>query len=274
MPSNKIISVSILCLALIVSTWLLSKNTTKSSSVSQNNINAVETVSARPYIESTKNNEWQKMLVKIDPKYQVAVDLTKSKPDSFDETTLTAQAAKDFFSQYLLAKQGGSEVTQEEVSKIAQNVSSLPQYTKTSGAVYLTTNLNIDPATDALTLKKYKDAVNLALKTWTSQIKENPLTILGDAIKSEDENQLKRFDPLIFVGKNLINDFINMSVQKNAVNVHLALLNSFSNLLSDTEAMKVAIKDPLKAMAAIGQYNKHISEFNIALKNMNSFLLQ
>lgn len=271
MPSSKIVSVFILCLALVISTWLFSKNYSISTSTLTNNQPNAESLSARPYIESGQDEEWKKLLSKIEPKDQVFTDLTKNNPNTFDDTTITAQVAKDFFSQYLLLKKGGADLTQENIAQIAQNISSTPEYTQVPAARYVAKNLIIIP-TNTENLKKYKNNVNLSLKTRSAQIKDDPILIITEALRTDDEKVLNRLDPIIISAKSLIDDFLKMNVPESAMMVHLAMLNAFSNGLTDLEAFRSTTIDPVKALASIGQYNKHLQDFDMALQSMNAFL--
>ena len=274
MPSNKILVVFIFCIAVVLSTWLLFRNSKDYTFIAKPSVTATGGVTARPYIETSENDDWKKMLSKIEPENQAYVDLTANKSTDFDETTITAQVAKDYFSQYLLAKQGGKELTQQDIEKIAQNISSTPQYLKSDGAVYISANLHTVPQNDLTALKKYKNDFNLSSNKWSSQIKDNPLVIVSTALQSDNQKELEKLDPLITIAKGFISDFLKMEVPPSAVSVHLAMLNSFSDLLSDLEAMRVVFEDPIRAAGALGQYGNHMTQFNTALQNMNMFLLK
>lgn len=272
MPSNKILTVFIVCLGIVTSIWLFQRvPKAKSVVVKSTDKNTVETYK---YIEST-TTDWKNILTSIDPKTQNTVeDLTKKNESVFDETTLTARIARDSFSQYLLAVKNGKTIDSTEAEKIAKNTLSTPEYNKTSGPVYVAINLHIIQKNDADTLKKYKEAVNLSLKNRSSQIKDNPVTVLDDAIKTNNNTTLLKIDPVIVVGKGFVSDFLNMEVPSDAVTLHLAILNSLSNILFDVEAMRVVFDDPVRALNGISRYNKDLLNFQNSLININNFLEQ
>lgn len=272
MPNRKIISLLIIALSAILASWFFSKN--PESNVSQKNQqgdSVIETVDPRPYI-SAENDEWKKLLTRIDPKDQVVTNLTKNDPNKFDDSTLTAQLARDFFSQYILAKQGGVEISDDNVNQIIQSVSSSEKYTILRNPVYRVGNLKVTPKGDVETMKKYKQAVNLVLSKRTAEIKENPIEIVKEASVNQSEKTIQRLDPIIVTAKSFIDDFLNIEVPQIAVNHHLALLNSSSGLLTDLEAFRIMVIDPTLALIALGQYNTHTINFSSALNNMNSFL--
>lgn len=263
----------ILCLSLIFSSWLFSRSQTNLS-VTETGDSLIETVESRPYVAENGNDEWKKLLTKIDPKDQVETNLTKTDPNKFDDTTLTAQLARDFFSQYMLTKQGGKEVEVDDVNKIVESISESSLYTSISAPVYVLKNLKITSKSDPETMRKYKTSVNSSLKNRSSQIKDNPVTIVEEAVKTGNENTLKRLDPLIIIAKGFIDDFLAMEVPEGASILHLNLLNSYSILLADLEALRVTIKDPTRALLAVSKYNEHVTIFYKALNNMNSFLIR
>src|SRR3989344_6384776 len=134
MPSNKILFILILCIGVVTSVYLVTKNSGKISSPTPDS----GIVDVNPYVnlDQNSNNDWKKILLNIDLNESTTTILTNVDPEMFDETTLTAQMSRDFLSQYLWSVKGGA-VTPEESAKIAQNILSVPGYTSTSGAKYI-----------------------------------------------------------------------------------------------------------------------------------------
>ena len=151
---NKIYITLIICFGIVVSVWLFQRKPNKIVS-NQKEIISISTENYRNIPENT-GNDWKKILVNMDPKNQTVTDLTKNNPDAFDPTSLTGQLAKDYFSQYLLAKKGGQAITPEVTDAIVQNVIANPEYTQTTSVVYLKSNLNISSNAETNTIKKYK----------------------------------------------------------------------------------------------------------------------
>lgn len=273
MLNRKIISLLIIALSAIVSSWFFSKD--PESAVSQKNNtpeSGIEVANARPYIENSQNEEWKKLLTNIDPKDQVVTNLTKSNSEKFDDSTLTAQLAKDFFSQYLLAKQGGTEISSEDIGRITGSVSASEKYTTLRSPVYRVGNLKVTGQGDLETMREYKTAVNSVLKKRSAELKINPIEIVQEAVNTQSEKTLQKLDPIILLAKNFIDDFLKIEVPQVAVNHHLALLNSSSSILTDLEAFRTLLNDPTIALIALGQYGSHTTNFYSAYSNMLSFL--
>jgi hypothetical protein len=266
-PQKKVWVISILCFAVVTAVWLSQRDVIDTSAIYEKT-NGLEPVEPLIAISNATNTDWEKILVSIKP--EKTVDLTVDTGDDFDDTTITAQLSKDFFSQYLLLKKGGKEITAEDTAQIANNIVASGKYTDINAPIYVSKNLKIIPP-DTEEVKKYRDSVNLSLKNRSSQIKTDPILILNKVIKSQDEKDLAELDPLIVIAKGFVNDFLNIPVPSDAVNVHLALLNSFSNLLSDMEGMRVILVDPIRSLTVVGKYSQHTTEFYAALNNMNAY---
>ncbi len=269
MPSKKIYIYIIICASAIISIWLLTRKVnTAEQAIAELRDNSV--VVEKPEIIET-NDDWKKILTKVSTSTRTFTDLTQKK--SFDATSLTAQMSKDFMSQYLMLKKGGREVSAEEMQKIVDNVLSVPQYTNSTGAVYVPLNLHITQKKDKETLNTYKITVNYILKTHSIQIKESPVTIVVSALQKESEVELSKLDPIILTAKSMITGLLSVEVPDDAVKIHLELINSVSNLEANIEAMKVALADPVKAMSGISSYNQNILNFTTALKNINLYFI-
>ncbi|MBI4155926.1 MAG: hypothetical protein HY507_01700 [Candidatus Zambryskibacteria bacterium] len=276
MPSNKTLTVLIICFGVVISIFLFERNPNRPSSAPQNTngltaINPAENVSRR----NLDNLDWKKILVDMGPGNQIVTNAILS-DESFDQTTLTAQMAKDFFAQYLMLKKGGQPITTNEINKITENTLSLPEYTKATGAVYLASNLHINQNSDTESLKKYRDSLNKSVNDRLEGIgvKEDPMTIFVTAVNKDDEKEMSKLDPIILAGKDIISDLLDVEVPKELVTMHLSLLNTSSNLLLNLEQMRVALTDPVRSFVGANQYPKHMAEFQTALKNLTAYLEQ
>ena len=273
MPSNKIYTTLVLCIGLVVSIWLIQRP--PENSPAKENLGGVS-VSTYKNTEgiTASNDDWKKILVSVDPKTQgITEDLTAKNSSIFDDTTLTAQMSKDFFSQYLLLKKGGNALTADDISKITNNISSSAVYS-TKGVTYVAGNLHVINKADKETIKKYQDIVNLILKTRSNQIRENPVLLLNSSINSQGANQLPKLDSIVKIGQEFIGDLLNVEVPLSAVTPHLALLNSISAVVSDLEGMRELYTDPIKALSSITQYNQDITNFQTSLNNLNVYFTQ
>lgn len=260
----------VICFGIVVSVYLFARNSKNIPLLSGNDVQ----VSANPYININKNTntDWQKVLTNVDPGLNnTTTVLGSNDPNQFDETSVTAQLSRDVFSRYLLVANQPGGITTDAANQIADQTLSNNQYTQVAGAVYSEMDLHIVSA-NSDNIKKYTDEMNLILKNRSSQVKVNPLEILSVATQNEDEQELTKLDPIILTAKNFINDLVGIQVPQDAVQVHLDIINSSSNMLSDLEAIRALFTDPVKGLSGVSQYTAHLANFQTAVENMSTYL--
>lgn len=271
MPSNKIFVALILCASAVTSVWLVLRPRGEVASFPNQSGTAV---SAEPLINiQNTNDEWKKILTTVNPGDDKITKPIRTSDSSFDDTTLTAQLAKDFLSQYLLLKKSGKTVTPDDAQNITNNALSQPQYTQTTGAVYTRANLHISQSTDISTVRKYYEDVK-AILAKVPKNDDDPALIVQDALKQDNAKTLEKIDPIIVTVKYLVSSFINVQVPSDAVAVHLGFLNATSNILSNLEGMRATFTDPVKSFAGTAQYAEHLTTFTEAQKNMQGYFAQ
>lgn len=277
MPANKnkIYTALILCLGIIVSVWLLSKRPTElaSQKTEKQNQNSVSVDVLSNLEQATSSNDWQKILVEID-KSQKTINLTKNQSASFDSTTLTAQIARDFFSQYLLAKKGSQAINQTEVNNIVDNTLSMPEYTKPPTPIYVASNLHLSQKNDTLAIKKYFNDFSLILKNDIPNNDNNPISAVTKTLNSKNENDLKKIDPFLTASRKAIADLLSIEVPPVAVKPYLDLINKVSALAEDLVAMKKTLTDPLAGLIGTSQFLVDMPALSQSLANMDDFFYE
>lgn len=269
MPSKKIISILIICIAIISSVWIISKRYPGAVSATTTNI-GVTTYNYRSDVGSGDN--WKNLLANINSNPVTYTDIV-DKGDTFDETTVTGQIAMDFMSKYILLKQDG-EVTKEEMSQIIASTLASDAYTEGKKVQYVEGNLNIIKKDDRATLQAYMNEVNTSIKTGLQQIKVDPQVVLFTAMRDENEEELAKLDPMIRANREIIAKFLEMQVPYKATSLHLALLNAFGNTLSNLEAIRGMFNDPIRGYIGFNYYNKSVLDFVSSLNNLNAYLKQ
>ncbi len=270
MPSKRTFVAFILCSAVIVSVWLINKKPSQSAAITTEP--SVSSVKNYINVDTQINDEWKKLLTNVDTQDSKVTDLTAKNNDNFfDETTLTAQLARDFMSQYLLLKKDNTNLTNDQMAQVVQNTLALPAYNQLSGAVYVSSNLNISNDNSPASLKNYQNTANAILQKRALEIKSDPILVINDAIKSNDEKTLEALDPIIDTNKAIIKDFLAISVPSQLVTAHLEIINAFSDFLADLQMMRVMFTDPTRGLIGRTQYAQRVSEFQTAIENMNKY---
>ena len=276
MPSKKVLAILIVCISGVLSSWLVSSTPSLQDVKNSQKETSVSSVSASPYEKLTSNtsDDWKKMLNSVDTKNQPVEKAIKTNEDTFDETSITAKLSVDMMSRYLSLKSSGKQITSEDLNNIASNVLDNPEYTTLNGAKYRILNLKIAKDSDQNSITIYKTTVKTAVSKAFSQIKEDPYVTMAKAIKQSSPNQLNNLDSAITACKTIISDLLNISVPKEAVTVHLNLLNSFSKMLADLESLHLIFDDPVKSLNGINQYDSDKIEFINAVDEMSKYILK
>ncbi len=268
MPSSKTLSIIILCGAMVLSIWLINKNNLAKESL--NPIAGVESTASFVPENFKSNEDWKKMISTVNATTEVASALKDvSVPE---DATLTNQFSIDFMSQYIRVKGSGIPLDNNSINGIANSILSNPQYLKSEGAIYIKENLNIDSSFSQSSKASYKQIVFASIKDGFAKVKVEPILILKESVDQDDERILTALDPIIAANKKVISDMLNVTVPKAAVTLHLNLMNALSDMLSDTESMRVFFADPTRSLGAIRNYQEHMATFIDALSAMNKYL--
>ena len=272
MPSNKTFVVLIIAIGFIVSIWLIQRHTINST------INTFRDNSSIEAVRTTNNSvdgEWSKILVSVisDSSSAGKTTIPKNNSEVFDETTLTAQMARDLFSRYLLVAKKGQNLSEAEMTKIADDVLASPEYTKSSGVLYLESDLRITQKRDKTTLDNYKTTLNQYLATGIKSIenKGNVATIVNAAIVDGDEKKLVELEPFVTAFRIVTSELLKMEVPSTLAPLHLKLLNTSSNLTANIEAMRGMLYDPVKGFIGANKFSDNFAEFEVNLENINTY---
>lgn len=245
---NKTYVVLVICIAFIVSVWLVQRSIPTKKSPD----NILETYST----ENTTDESWKSTLSSInfsDP--DISSTLSPDDPNTFDETSLTGQMARDLFSRYLLTIKDNP--TQENLDKISDSILSSENYSKISSVTYNLNNINISPSNTPPSTKQYGDSLNkIIVGEMMATQKADPLpTILIESIQSENKKRLGDLETYVKAFKNITNGLLNMSVPSDFSQLHLELLNSSSAVYTDLKAMSQFLDDPIKGIISVKQYS-------------------
>jgi acyl-CoA synthetase (AMP-forming)/AMP-acid ligase II len=269
MPSKQVWTVFIICAGLIISVWIFDRKT----GVLTADLPTPFTPSSRPKIESA---DWQAILASTTEKNVTNVIAGKngSSGESYPgEGTLTDQIAKDFFSRYLDApKDSNGSITSDQADQIAGDVLASGSYSTLSGVVYTLGNLKISTGSSSDVVQKYYRDMTAVEKILLG-INKSAFSIVDTAATNGDEAGLAELDSIIAAYRQAKDMMLSITAPADAAQIHLADINSVSQMLADVEAMRNTFSDPVKAFVAINQYNGDSINFSNAVKaTVNYFI--
>lgn len=265
MPSKKIYILSIFCLSIIVSVWLLFRGS---------NIKIPKAVlagiSTKTQVEIKTNEDWKKILNEVDSTKASSV-LTSQSDNYAEDNTLTSLLSKELFSKYLLLAQGGRTITDDEKNKLIEDILSSPVYSSSSGATYYMSNLKITKQNDIEVISQYNKALSKKLAEVAASEKVNPITIFSDYINTDDAGKLDELSPLILRYQSIITFLVNTVVPSEMSALHLELLNEYSNLLANTKDIRGTKEDPVRGLAGMTKYAENANALKFTLSKINLY---
>jgi hypothetical protein len=273
MPSKKVLAVLIISLAGVFSSFLIAKTPSLKEEVLSARKSNEDSVTANPYEKITQNtnDDWKKILTDVDTKNNKVVSLVKNASQTPEDTTLTSQLTKEVMSRYLSLKNGGRSLSEEDVVTIIRDIASDPKFIKPSAPLYVSSNLK--PADNSInSIAYYKKSVTSIIRNSLFQIKDDPSYVVVYALQNDSESSLKYIDPTIALAKKGINDLLNLAVPKEAVDLHLKLINSISNMLENLESLRVVFSDPVKGLSGIKFYDEYKTNFVNSINEMSEYL--
>lgn len=304
-PTQKTIFVLIICLASVFAVWIFSKQTKKIAE--KDTILLVTEVPKK--IDSVDSDgdgleDWMETLLGTDPQnkdtdgdgtedgkevsegrdprikgpndknpYIMNSLMATNKATTtkaIQDETLTDEVSKDLLSRYMLLKQSGGQVSSDQAGQIAELSLDNPD-NQIKGVVYTSSDLNITKNTDKATAgayeKAFKDSVN---RNFTGKVGRE-LLILEDSLKLEDEDGIKKLDPIIAYYENFIKEMTKISVPIDAVSLHLENLNNASLMLEHIKAMRKIYEDPIRAFIATSTYGDVFENIAISVQKLDKY---
>ena len=264
MPSKKIIGVLIVCLGIIASVYIIDHKFSTKGAQSTDSIIAEVT-------KNTNTYNWQDLLSDATSSDRTIILVSDENAPSTDDNTLTGKLAKDFMAQYLILKNQNGQITETDTATIVESTLSAGDYTHATGTVYTEKNLHISAKSDDATVIAYRNTLTQSMLRNSTEKYESVQVIVERAVKSEKESDLKKLDPIITLLQNMVKDLQTMTIPHDAIDAHLAYLNSLSNILANVQGLRLSLSDPVKSFSALSLYDQHAQDIVSALKELDMY---
>jgi hypothetical protein len=188
-----------------------------------------------------------------------------------ESLTATDKFARDVFTQYMTAKQagGGVPLTTAEQKEIVLNM-----LDKSDSILikpeYVRADLVIAKDSSPETIRAYGNELGRIIKTYSISARDEGI-ILKDSVEEEDAESIKELDPIIKAYQNLLTNFLKTAVPGNASLIHLALINSFSDMITTVQGMRNVYEDSLSTLQAAGHFPDARAGMIMALQRVNTY---
>lgn len=181
-------------------------------------------------------------------------------------TTFTGKFSEAFFKDYLDGKMNGEDYT-DPTAFIGTAVQAIEQNTQSKR--YTRLDFIVVPTTD-VGMHTYGNRVGeINITHAQTSGSEDATEILYQALENKDPQILEKLEPLRTGYSNIITDLLAMEVPDELADKHVAILNAYEAMLTNTEAMRIAFNDPLFALARVKTYKSDALALFTAFKDVN-----
>ncbi len=207
-----------------------------------------------------------------DKKDEKLLATEKKELEDFNNLSATEKMSRTLLSTYLVTKNtsnGAPMTTQDEQLILGQALSTI---STTSGAIsdkYTLADIKTFTTTDTASLKQYGNRLGAITVLNSTVPKQNELTIIQEALATEDEEVLKKLDPIITYYKKTAADFIATPAPAEIANLHLAMINNLYKIQTSLEKIRNFFTDPVLGLSIIQNYDNLVLDFikeTVALK--------
>lgn len=233
--------------------------------------NALTGVTVGDIVRQDSDNDgipdWQESLAELketNPEIQGALDIATNTSVEIP-STYTEQFAQDMFvTLSALSQDNLLDVTTADY--ISQNMSSFVNKlsaSKTWGRQDLTIVGNNTQA-----IQNYITKYNLFIQIYNPTL--DPITPLQNSMESKDPSFLEELAPIAQHNADALESLQNEPIPEQAVEYHLAIMNSIQGIKDSVDGMDQYFVDPLLTFSAILLYNDSITNYFIATENINN----
>ena len=185
-------------------------------------------------------------------------------------STATDIFARQVFSKYAASKNNGETLGDSDLQSLINAALTAP--TDEKSRFYTEKDFTVSSNSSLTALKEYGNAMGAVMSRHPSKNTEGELVIFERALRTEQESELAKLEPIINTYQAILDDMLTVRVPKDAVGIHLDVLNGLSRVLGNIKGMKKTLQDPVVGMQAFSQYPKSIEMMVDAFNASADFL--
>lgn len=178
-------------------------------------------------------------------------------------STLTDLLARSLFTQFAKNQDQGqlTEAAQQQV--IADTLGKINlRFTS-----YTVNNLSLSEDSSPAGIKKYGNDLGKVVEDNSSE-NMNEAAILAQALAQSNSSSLGALDPISSSYHNLLSYSLRVKVPREAVEAHLAWVNSLSAMADTVDAMRVAFQDPVRTVLYLDKYKQSAESLADSVKRL------
>ncbi|HEY4515956.1 MAG TPA: hypothetical protein VJH67_02085 [Candidatus Paceibacterota bacterium] len=256
MPSRKVISLFIVCVALVVSI-IIASGIKSPSTIALN----TGLLSKGPEINLPQNTNWEGDVSALS---LAEVNVSEIQKSSTGNTT--DAIAESLMSNYLALRQNG-ELNNGSVQKLIDQASDFSDDTGATKKTYSSKDIVVSVDNSKEATKEYGTALGNILKINNSSQKGRAeLQAFRELTSTKDISKGKELKIIGEDYKKIAQSFAKIKVPSSYVESHLIFINSIEGLGGAVNDMAKVLEDPIKGLSGIGIYQSNLS---IMLLEMN-----
>lgn len=212
----------------------------------------------------------------------LAKTASSSAPDqtagaSEEPETLTSALGKQLFNDFWNVKQGAGpeQISQPDQDNILNSfMSGVDNFSQTEAAIiYAKSDLKISKNSGVADIKNFGNEFGLIIKKYFGPLPETEMTIFQRALTNEDDAEFQKLGPVSDAYRNTAHDALSLAVPDNISDTYLAIINGFTGMAREIDAMKNTPQDAVRSLLGLKKYQADIATTYGALKNLNAYFL-
>lgn len=188
-----------------------------------------------------------------------------------EDLTVTDKFSQEFFARYIELKRSGKGTISEQDQADLVNLLAEKKYFSVPSKIYTKKDLKILNNVSTTTLHSYGNNIaKIIVENNPGQI-DNEFLILEKALRSNNPNEVKKYDKIIKYYKQIIDGFRGIPVSEDVSGSHIEMLNNLSSIMSNIEAMKKVFDDPVFATSNITGFINNFRAFTVTWTNLQDY---
>jgi hypothetical protein len=278
-PHAKVVSVLIICGALVATTFVYAEKNTLfgDSAPSQNTAsitNLAVTADQNPLAGLQLQNATGTVTI-VNPSVLSTVNNSNTQASS---NTLTAKVSQELFARLTADQQNGVTIDDTEATNIA-NQTILDNAPTSQAFHYTVSDIHISQDSSVPAIHAYEQAIVAAAQKDTPMSMQDPITIVSNATQLDPSSQdptnpsaVNQLNSVISDYKNLIRDTLDIQVPQQAVGYHMVYLNTLSSILYDIEQIHQVLTDPVTSYIGLTNYQTDMVQLQTVVQQAGAAL--
>ncbi len=215
--------------------------------------------------------DWLEELTGTDPNVNDAARIASSTASTSVATdTETAKFAISFFEEFITQHKGKKLTDAEKQAIVAKSTKEFRALN--TDTLYTRANITIEDGS----VRDYGNAVGTAILSHNEKSKdvEHELVILGHALERDDRSLMAPMSVIRENYEGMTEAVKNVPVPPEAIDAHLALLNSLQAITTDIVAFEKVFDDPLIAFLRIKRYQDDVNGLATSIEMIRGLLEQ